>query len=636
MRAVYHCRSSLFRRRRLLPLSPVSSTPLCHSWSRPIAYVVVPSTTPTSQAPLSSKGNGRSVGTQIFDGHVFSTRQIHASSPSLSDNLLGHSPMARTIPTTSQQAAAPPSPGNQGPSWGVDANTAGGGVWAQTSAKKDKLNELLTELNSDGVDTGAKGMETLDEYASAQEKLDLQFADGLKIIAKFVDVGTKNSDHTMIVKNASSISVGTDASKAAENATDQVFQLLESASSLEEWEKPKFEATMHEILRILSTGLPPEPNIKNPVAGSLDISSPLCYLREFVEDSSGGTSDKVHDGANHQSPDYGEIEQQIELLDNIVTEAFSSSINIYRTLLLRATSQTLLDNWDTLTTVTNGDIDRAAVSKVSILPQRPTVNAKKILKIFDAYANESSQEWVKSWWELIDADGDGLIDEEEMNNCITLASKPIHTALSDLVYLSLEVCPVRTAGLGNSDEANDAWFLGGENFSDFLDNNISSIPNPSAGADLNKKLSWKNRRRELKARKALIKTFQASLARHFRDQVETAHRLRCIYAWAEKSHQDNKLDSILVDASEEWGAASSLVGRKRYVELTPKISYPEFHKEQSRHFPHLDRIGEEIAMSFKEDLWVSQGKGRQNKELKRDCFLFLSGVSLIDVGIGFL
>ena len=79
-----------------------------------------------------------------------------------------------------------------------------------------------------------------------------------------------------------------------------------------------------------------------------------------------------------------------------------------------------------------------------------------------------------------------------------------------------------------------------------------------------------------------------------------------------------------------------MVGRKRYVELEPKISYAEFRKEQERHFPHLDKIGEEIAFSFKEDLWVLQGKGRQNKELKRDCFLFLLTVSLIDVGITML
>ena len=37
-------------------------------------------------------------------------------------------------------------------------------------------------------------METLDEAHSAQEKLDLEFDDGLKMVAKFVDDGTKNND----------------------------------------------------------------------------------------------------------------------------------------------------------------------------------------------------------------------------------------------------------------------------------------------------------------------------------------------------------------------------------------------------------------------------------------------------------
>ena len=157
---------------------------------------------------------------------------------------------------------------------------------------------------------------------------------------------------------------------------------------------------------------------------------------------------------------------------------------------------------------------------------------------------------------------------------------------------------------------------------------------PAAFVD--KKIKWGDRRRELKARKAFAKTFEVTLGRHFPLQAETPHRLRCMYAWAEKAHQGGKMDSILVDAGGEWGAASSVVGRKRYVELLPKISYPEFRKEQLRHFAHLDSVGEEIATSFKEDLWVSQGKGRQNVELKRHCVYFLLGVSLVDVVIGIL
>jgi len=70
------------------------------------------------------------------------------------------------------------------------------------------------------------------------------------------------------------------------------------------------------------------------------------------------------------------------------------------------------------------------------------------------------------------------------------------------------------------------------------------------------------------------------------------------------------------------------------VELEPKISYPEFRQVQQKTFPHLDRIGEEIITSFKEDLWLLQGTKRQNKELRKDLFLFMLGVSIVDLGIG--
>lgn len=230
----------------------------------------------------------------------------------------------------------------------------------------------------------------------------------------------------------------------------------------------------------------------------------------------------------------------------------------------------------------------------------------------------------------LDADNDGLIDQEEMNTVVDLAIKPVHLALREMVDLCLDVCPARRVGLEYS--AKDAWFLGGEDMRLLLNNN----DNDTTTTTTNTKLSWRNRRKQLAARKLLTKTFASTLTRHFRDQVETPHRLRCIYAWADKSHQNNKIDSILVDASEEWGAASSIVGRKRYVELEPKISYEEFREVQKVHFGQLDSIGEEIVMSFKEDLWVVQGKGRQNAELRRDCFLFLGVVSLIDLGIGLL
>ena len=114
-----------------------------------------------------------------------------------------------------------------------------------------------------------------------------------------------------------------------------------------------------------------------------------------------------------------------------------------------------------------------------------------------------------------------------------------------------------------------------------------------------------------------------AILKHFDDEVETPHRLRCIYAWAEKAHQDNKLQSIMVDA-EGWS------DRKRYVELSPKISLAEFREVQQEHFTHLDRIGTEILKSYREDLWVLQGKGRERKELIRDSALFMTAVSVAD------
>ena len=71
-------------------------------------------------------------------------------------------------------------------------------------------------------------------------------------------------------------------------------------------------------------------------------------------------------------------------------------------------------------------------------------------------------------------------------------------------------------------------------------------------------------------------------------------------------------------------------GKKRYVELSPKISESEFRMVQEIHLTHLNRIGVEILTSFREDLWVLQGKRRERKELAWHSFLFLAGVSVVD------
>jgi len=545
-------------------------------------------------------------------------RQDHVSQRNLSDNLPGHSPTARSVPAPSQQASpgdTAPTNRNKGPLLGVDAKTGEGGVWAQTSSKREKLQELLTELNAEGADTRTRGMETLDEAATFEQKLDLELADGLKIIARLADDGMDSVQKD----DGPSIAAFATTTKEAQEATEQLSQLLNLESAAEEWDRAEFDATMNEAIRLLTRVLPPS-DPKSP-AGSLDVTSPLCYLREFVEYDTAG--DVGEDDRDHSTlPD--ENVEKIQKLNDMVAQAYTLSTTLYRTLLIRAAAQTLLDNWDTITTVTSGDVDRAAVNKVIIPPQRATVKAQSVIKILDSYANGAGPDFVPAWWNLMDHDADGLIDETEMNSCVEMSMRPVHDALAEMVTLSLVTCPARTVGLG--DDANDLSSI-----------DTTFLSNPSAASNVDKKkLSWRHRRAELQARSLLFKTFRATLTHHFRDHVETPHRLRCIYAWAEKTHQNNKIDSIHVDASEAWGAASSVVGRQRYVELVPKISYAEFREEQAQHFPHLDKIGEEIATSFKEDLWVLQGKQRQNKELRRDCFYFLLGVSCVDIAISIL
>ena len=151
--AVSHC-SILSRRRRRLPSNSVLA-------SLPSICTYDVSSSPKSLTPLltTQHAAASSSTTRIQIGCANNTRKIHTSHSILSDNLLGHSPMARSFPNNASQTkkslpTAPLSPGSAGPSWGVDANTAGGGVWAQNSSKREKLNELLTELNAEGVDTG--------------------------------------------------------------------------------------------------------------------------------------------------------------------------------------------------------------------------------------------------------------------------------------------------------------------------------------------------------------------------------------------------------------------------------------------------------------------------------------------------
>jgi hypothetical protein len=290
------------------------------------------------------------------------------------------------------------------------------------------------------------------------------------------------------------------------------------------------------------------------------------------------------------------IEEEIPNLDEsqarLQDSSFEDATLRFRLMLAQAAAEHAKKSWKALTTMSDADVDRSAVRGEVVVPQGVSL-ARVYTYIFE-HASGTCSDRVDAAWALIDRDNDGLLDESEMNDVAFLCVAPVQATLIKVFEQALEASPVRAplAELGRS-----------------------VVPEAPQG--------FRARRKDKKVKKELLKMFMSTTKNHFIDEVEINHRLRCIYAWAEKQHQNNKLDSVLVE-DEGW------TGRKRYVELSPKISLAEFREVQQEHFKHLDRIGKEILKSFREDLWVQQGKRRQRSELIRDCLVFLSVVSVAD------
>jgi hypothetical protein len=281
--------------------------------------------------------------------------------------------------------------------------------------------------------------------------------------------------------------------------------------------------------------------------------------------------------------------------ETVIAHAVEAAVR-YRLLLTLAAARHMGDSWKTLATVSDQDVDRAAVTGRSLPRQAPVLSLPKLQAVLLSHLAGSPPERVDALWALMDRDQDGMLDEDEMNKVCEMAVQPVRMALERFFREAVEAYSV-----------------------------LMPLPplDDSRSLDGLATKGWSQRRRERKAKNVLMQMFQRALRRHFVDEVEMPHRLRCIYAWAGKSHQNNSVDSVLVDEA-GWS------GRKRYVELNPKISLPEFREVQREHFAHLDRVGEEFLQSFREDLLILQGKGRQRHELIRDCSLFLAGVCSLD------
>eukprot|EP00529_Nitzschia_sp_RCC80_P041622 CAMPEP_0113482514 /NCGR_PEP_ID=MMETSP0014_2-20120614/22958_1 /TAXON_ID=2857 /ORGANISM="Nitzschia sp." /LENGTH=475 /DNA_ID=CAMNT_0000376033 /DNA_START=380 /DNA_END=1803 /DNA_ORIENTATION=+ /assembly_acc=CAM_ASM_000159 len=452
-----------------------------------------------------------------------------------------------------------------------DDVTLSGGVWAPTSAKRDKLTELKASLNAED------GQTSLDDVATPDQTYDLWLADGLQLITSSVDMADANPSESPIL----------------DEVTDWLSKLeVDKTTKKLDINRTELEATCQVISAKITNVLDRVP-ADTCLVDVRDLLDPNDALEELKQQNQDEDNDAPAPAGTDGS-DSATTEEQIELSEFVASNneinthannSFEQATIRYRLLLVQGAVRQLEQSWPVLTTVSDADIDRAAVKGQSVNAQAESISISKIFDFLQSHVTGSCYDRVSAAWRLMDRDDDGMLDEKEMNEVSFLCLAAEQDALKVLFEETLDASPVWSEST-NLDE-------------DFTNDG----PDPST-APPTKKKGWRQRRKERTIKKSLNRMFQKCVKNHFEDEVEINHRLRCIYAWANKHDQGNKIESVLVDGSGDGG------GRKRYVELSPKISLDEFREVQQVHFQHLDQIGLSMVKSFREDLWVDQGKGR--------------------------
>ena len=476
---------------------------------------------------------------------------------------LGHSPMSTPSTTNNMNPnpITPVNPGAVGPSWGIDANTEGGGIWQNTSAKREKIGELKGEM-PDG--TLSKGM-SLDDLATSEERMELDWVDGTKLVVDFVD----------------NCSVFGASSRCPDNPTLVKYSQFLSDSE----RKVKGNSGLNEITykRFLANAMT---SLKSGV-GTPDC---LASLKDFAgvefEEEEGEAmatatakaEAKVSTSNKTKAQDENTNDELHPTTNQSQITAFQNSIGAYKLALAQAAVEFFEDKYTALSTFSDTDIDRAAVKGTTLDSSKLTVNHTNLINLFNAFAFENCEARTRSLWKLIDIDGDGMLEQEEMNRVADYSAAITEIALTRFVAQA-----------------------------------IAELPE----IDVNKK-----------RKKKLSKHFSKMIKRHYEIEVEAPHRLRCVYAWSIKKHQDGFLDNVHVN--------NDVTGFKRYVELQPKISHDEWLVVQKEMFEFMDNTGGSYLDSYREDLQIAQGLGRQNRELYRQCAAFFLAVSTCDFLINWI
>jgi len=530
-----------------------------------------------------------------------------------SDRLLGHSPMAPAAAIASSPLSSP-----FGIPTAADVTTAGG-VWAPSSAKREKLSELKIELNSE------LGQISLDDVATPLQVLDLELADGLRTIAQIADVMPVDDelDEQQQQEQWLKLLAFPGDPKIAKDLTQSEYQdyLKTVSKRLEEQLATLPSDRCFRLLRDFDVQELPE--VTTSTTSATATFSTTTDTAQVKDNDSTTTSDPT--------------------TTRLIQDQAASALDRYRYLLCAAAADYLAtapECWKWLTTVSDSDIDRAAVAGTTVEKQVSTVRLEPLQAVLHSFGRRTATDRVEAIWNLVDRDHDGRLEQSEMTVVCDLAIEPVRRALKRMFAEALEAHPVwlplpplepTTSDSSSSSSSSTVTVVSS---SSTPSNNYTS--NPLTPVQHTHHPGWRQRRREAKHKKFLTTLFARTLRVHFLDEVEQPHRLRCIYAWANKAHQDNQIDSVLVDHDGGDTNPSSWSVRKRYVELPPKIALEEFREVQREHFPHLDRVGVEFCRAFREDLWVVQGKARQRRDLMRDCSLFLAVVCTMDYAIWLL
>jgi hypothetical protein len=531
-----------------------------------------------------------------------------------------------------------PTSGHMGPRLGVTGDNSGGGVWANSSAKKDKLLELRAEVpylhvppagHPEEASVEWRRVLSLEDMASDSERLELDITDGVRALTRHVERADERAAFSReecaflvgeVVGDSSDSGDSGDSSDSGGSgdsirySVEKDYKLycegvvsrlddviarvrrrmdgLESFKAVNEGgelltpEQKEVVAKRVEglyILRLIDYVYDDEKKKKplnnnqeddvcddrvKEAYGELNVEDPKSGCYDYLKVGRAGKADA---DMNFGDMNYGDMNYKA-----VGSDIFNNLALLYRLTHAKNTAEILLESWAKLTEEVDADVDRRALN--GIAKTDFVVKRKDVAGVIEAVMLGNPLQQQRALWTLFDKDDDGLLEEPEMEQVVYTHIDPSTKTVSAFI----EECLMRV-------EEDKAAKVGGKRY-----------------------------------KKKLMKVLNTTRKQHAELELETPHRIRCIYAWAEKTHQDGQLLTVHVN--------EDVTGRRRYVELFPKISFDEYREVVEYQYMQLDTFSSDFVKSFKEDLLVKQGKGRQDTELFWQCMAFFGVVSLLDYG----